>query len=1063
MLSSANPRTLFGRAALAAVVGWALACSTSEPAESDARALAPAAKPGTTSASRSGNEPLTVARDLLGRHPALLRPLVDGDAQLRPDGDLLRSPGWEARTHGLPGRVFATVERRADAPLSVGHSPAERYQVRIHREGVQPVEGELNQGRVVYRGAFDAADVVVAASATRVEEFLLLHDDSAPTEYAWQVELPRELGQERHEAGGLVFLDTEQRARLRIPAPVLVDAEGRERSARLDWEGGRLTVGFDPTGLAYPVVLDPAWETAVWEPALPEGEALALLRHAAVFDSGRNVTVLFGGSTPGLETYLPETYEYDGTSWSHPSSTGPGRHSHAMAYAARHSVTVLFGGARAGSGAPPEYTYEQGLDDTWLWNGTTWSPTCTAACTPPPARFDHAMAYDSARQRVVVFGGRPSGNPLATHFEDTWEWDGSSWIKRCGDPSPCGPPARSGHVMTFDAARGEVLLFGGWTFDGSNSNSLQDLWAWDGSSWSEQCTTAPCSDMLPPARSNAGLTYDSHRERAVLYGGYGSGTGRLADTWEWDGSEWTETADGSPTARDEGALVFDAPRRRAVYLGGYTNSGPESEIWEYHSRGEECASDLECQTFHCVDGVCCEQSSCGTCRVCDGGGSDDPDNLATCIPVTNAEDPDSCPPLTHSCDFEGECKKDNGQPATLGTECVSGIVNDGVCCDDECEDQCEACDVAGLLGTCSPVTGAPHAGHTPCDGTGTECAGTCGGSNRTACVYPGETVDCGGHCDITAFVPHVCNGAGECDVGPSNQCFPYACDAARPGCCTACENDDCCAASAQCHLGVNECVIVTEGCYDLFHVERPTGELISCTPYVCEDGRCRNLCDLPRHCAPGYECREANRQCVPTAGSGGASSSGGAGGWVGTGGAQPAGTAGASEPATAGTAGRASTGGSAGHPPAEGTAGTSPRGGHGGDVSRSGAGGSDSIGGTAGAVAGTAGTSGAHSVGATGGEPAATVAGAAGEAGLVGAGGLGPAGGSAGSAGTAGAGASGGAEEVKCECRGAGRGHHSSHGLALLGALLAAAVHRRRRRRHPLAAPARHSRCGAPI
>ena len=40
----------------------------------------------------------------------------------------------------------------------------------------------------------------------------------------------------------------------------------------------------------------------------------------------------------------------------------------------------------------------------------------------PRARVLHALAYDSARARVVLFGG----NALLAPFNDTWEWDGGS-------------------------------------------------------------------------------------------------------------------------------------------------------------------------------------------------------------------------------------------------------------------------------------------------------------------------------------------------------------------------------------------------------------------------------------------------------------------------------------------------------------------------------------------------------------------------------------------------------------------------------------------------------------
>jgi hypothetical protein len=43
--------------------------------------------------------------------------------------------------------------------------------------------------------------------------------------------------------------------------------------------------------------------------------------------------------------------------------------------------------------------------------------------TTVPARFKHAMAYDEARRRVVLFGGAGAGS--FGELSDTWEWDGA--------------------------------------------------------------------------------------------------------------------------------------------------------------------------------------------------------------------------------------------------------------------------------------------------------------------------------------------------------------------------------------------------------------------------------------------------------------------------------------------------------------------------------------------------------------------------------------------------------------------------------------------------------------
>ena len=72
----------------------------------------------------------------------------------------------------------------------------------------------------------------------------------------------------------------------------------------------------------------------------------------------------------------------------------------------------------------------------------------------PPARAGHALAYDGARGRVVLFGG----NVSIGYLGDTWEWNGTAWT----NVTPAtGSPARSGHALAYDGSRGRMVLFGG--------------------------------------------------------------------------------------------------------------------------------------------------------------------------------------------------------------------------------------------------------------------------------------------------------------------------------------------------------------------------------------------------------------------------------------------------------------------------------------------------------------------------------------------------------------------------------------------------------------------------
>ena len=168
----------------------------------------------------------------------------------------------------------------------------------------------------------------------------------------------------------------------------------------------------------------------------------------------------------------------------------------------------------------------------------------------PSARDAHAMAYDSRRGRVVLFAG--ANEYSREDFSDTWEWDGAAWIERTQAASP---PLRFGHAMAYDAARGRVVLFGG--YDSAFGLALGDTWEWDGNVWVEALPAT-----APPGRYGHAMVYDSARQRVVMFGGSGDSS-MFADTWEWDGSAWVERAPAvSPPPREFGALAYDGARAR---------------------------------------------------------------------------------------------------------------------------------------------------------------------------------------------------------------------------------------------------------------------------------------------------------------------------------------------------------------------------------------------------------------------------------------------------------------------------------------------------------------------
>jgi hypothetical protein len=77
------------------------------------------------------------------------------------------------------------------------------------------------------------------------------------------------------------------------------------------------------------------------------------------------------------------------------------------------------------------------------------------------------MSYDSARGRVVLFGG---GTNEYGYLGDTWEWDGINWTQI----HPVKSPSTRGYTsMAYDAARGRTVLFGGYSGTGGAASSAK--------------------------------------------------------------------------------------------------------------------------------------------------------------------------------------------------------------------------------------------------------------------------------------------------------------------------------------------------------------------------------------------------------------------------------------------------------------------------------------------------------------------------------------------------------------------------------------------------------------
>ncbi|MHC4662713.1 MAG: Kelch repeat-containing protein [Planctomycetota bacterium] len=88
------------------------------------------------------------------------------------------------------------------------------------------------------------------------------------------------------------------------------------------------------------------WNGANWILRFPLNKPMPCYDHAMVYDSFRNVTVLLGGLLCNGDGLSDTTWEWDGSNWTEmsPITRPPGREWHDMVFDSSRNVVVLFGG-----------------------------------------------------------------------------------------------------------------------------------------------------------------------------------------------------------------------------------------------------------------------------------------------------------------------------------------------------------------------------------------------------------------------------------------------------------------------------------------------------------------------------------------------------------------------------------------------------------------------------------------------------------------------------------------------------------------------------------------------
>lgn len=332
--------------------------------------------------------------------------------------------------------------------------------------------------------------------------------------------------------------------------------------------------GDDPSGGVGTTTPVTAALEGTWKHLGPDVWPTGRMSAYAVVDPAGDRMVMFGGWN---SRYLSDTWTLDLASATWTQGTGDTTHpGPRIEYASIHDPVrnrmIVFGG---------KYPYSNEVWALDLSGTPTWKQLTTAG-TPPSPRESRAI-YDPVRDRMVVFGGfGPYDYP--NHLNETWELTLSGTPTWRQLSTTGGPPARRrGQTAILDPSADRMIVFGGY----DDVTFMNDVWSLDLATNTWQQLT-PGGDV-PPERYGHSATFDPDRREMVVFGGYrynggpfGYDGGYLNDLYvlSLSGSPtWTRvTTSPSPPLRDFHSAVYDAPRRRIVLFGG--NSGSIfNDLW----------------------------------------------------------------------------------------------------------------------------------------------------------------------------------------------------------------------------------------------------------------------------------------------------------------------------------------------------------------------------------------------------------------------------------------------------------------------------------------------------
>ncbi len=703
--------------------------------------------------------------------------------------------------------------------------------------GAQAVTAQTVNGYVVYPSALGVGMAILhRALPAGSEDFVYLSSRPAKAEVDYKIALGSGVAGLRLVGGVLELLDKAGTPQLHVSPPSIVAADGTPTDGTLAVQGcavdsdpsppwGRavtapgattctVQVTWPDAAVTYPAILDPRWTTT-------GSMATARIEHTLILLSTGKALAAGGRSSTTSTTALATAELYDRTTgtWSATASMSQARRLHTATQLGTSSNQttsgkILVAGGINGSTSSNAFELYSPSAGTWI------------SGTMNTSRHGHTATL-LADGRVLAAGGLSGSTTLTSASLYNPASGSGTWVATTG---PIPPPGLKNHTATLiqtsnNQLNNRVLLVGG----NDGTTTISAVYLFD----PVQNAFSTLASIPSPAREqHTAMTLQNSNGKILIAGGRNT-SGVLASAIVFDPSvsNGTWSSAGTMTSPRVGHTMTLLPNTivangQVLVAGGSSNGTnvlSSAELFSGTSTWTatpSMAGPLEGQQAVLLS---------GNMILATGG-------LSSSTTVQSAA-------YLYDASF--------GLACSSNSQCASGFCANGVCCDTACNSgTCGACNLAGHLGTCTPIPSgtvcrAPadlcDAAET-CNGTSFACPADAFQPSGTTCRAAAGSCDVAETCSGTSILcpsdtkkPQgtVCRAvAGDCDKAE-------VCD----GSSAACPSDSFLPPTTVCRAAADLCDLA----------ETCTGQGPACPPdtlagptVVCRPAAA--ACDAPESC-----------------------------------------------------------------------------------------------------------------------------------------------------------------------------------------------------------------------